>query len=83
MISWANTTACSCLTDGSQWNLVGNEVPGGPEEEVKHFDKCAGGEKYWMLTPDRILLSQVGTQEGQLPAEHISEVPVPPPLCVG
>jgi hypothetical protein len=59
-----------------------DEVPVGAVDEVKHSEKLAGASRHMLTLPDRILLSQVEDQEGSLPPQHISEVPVPPPLLV-
>jgi hypothetical protein len=82
VMSWTSSFATSSFSTFLEWNLSEDETPAAQENEVKPAEKIAGVNRHHLTLPDRMVLSQAADQDGRLPAEHISEVPVPPPLFV-
>jgi hypothetical protein len=80
--TWLGANAWMGPVSGAEWAFADEEPSSENEEDAQPELKAFHPIPSVLLLPGRLLLSQVNAQDGQLPPEHVSEVPVPPPLVV-
>lgn len=81
--TWIGSGAWVGVAPEMDWKSSDEGSSNEAKEDAKHEVKSFSSTGQFLLLPGSLLLSQVNSQDGQLPAEHISEVPVPPPLVKG
>jgi hypothetical protein len=80
--TWLGASAWVGVAAEVEWRSSDEDSPNETKEDVKNELKSIKEGQRILLLPGSLLLSHVNSQDGRLPTEHISEVPVPPPLSV-
>lgn len=78
--TWFGPGAWAGITQEVEWKTSDEGSSNETKEDAKHLMRAFSAGQRTLLLPGSLLLSLMNSQDGQLPTEHISEVPVPPPL---
>ena len=82
-VTWVGASAWVGVAAEMEWKSSDEGSSKETKEAAKHELKSFNDGQRVLLLPGSLLLSQVNSQDGQLPTEHVFEVPVPPPLKKG